>query len=136
MPRFTFKEGTCAECGSKYNGLICDEEPQKNTCSYCITDAAVDNARTLYYREFIPYWDGGLGKYITSKRERVWEMARLGVAEIPDIASNDEYLLDDMESHARVKKRDIAKREADKPMDDEFIEIYKEVEAKSAGTEE
>lgn len=134
MPRYTFKEGMCAECGSKYNGLICEEEPQRNTCSYCRSDAAVDNAKSLYYKEFIPYWDGGLGEYITSKRHRQDTMAVQGVAEISDVASNDEYLMDDIESHARSKKRDIAKAKSETVVDNEFLEVYKEVEARSGRT--
>jgi hypothetical protein len=135
MPRYTFKEGACAECGSDYKGLICDESQHRNTCPQCRTDAAVENARTLYYREFIPYWDGGLGKFITSKRERQDEMAIQGVAEISDISSNDNYLLDDLQSHAEMKKRDLEKqKEKSFKVDDDFLETYREVEARSGRT--
>ena len=134
MPRYTFKEGTCAECGSEYQGLICDENQHLNTCPKCRGDAAVINARTLYYREFIPHWDSGLGKYIKSKRERQDEIARQGLVEMVEVAHNDNYLLDDLQSHADMKRREKDKRESEKPPDDKFIEIYKEVEARSGRT--
>ena len=50
------------------------------------------------------------------------------------VASNDNYLVDDLQSHASMKKRDLAKKEKEKPMDDEFLEVYKEVEATSGRT--
>ena len=134
MPSFTFKEGACAECGSTYNGFICETEPHRNTCSKCRPDTAVSNAKSLYYKEFIPYWDGGLGEYITSKRHRQDTMAVNGVAEISDVASNDNYLMDDLESHVRVKKRDIAKAKSETKVDNEFLEVYREVEAHSGKT--
>lgn len=135
MPRYTFKEGMCAECGSTYKGFICETEPQRNTCSHCRSDAAIENAKSLYYKEFIPYWDGGLGEYITSKRHRQDTMAVHGVAEISDVASNDNYLMDDMESHARSKKRDIAKANSETIVDSQFLEVYREVEARSGRTD-
>ena len=135
MPRYTFKEGTCAECGSEYKGLICDESQHRNTCPKCRGNAAVENARSLYYREFIPYWDGGLGEYITSKQHRQNKMAELGVAEISDVAHNDNYLLEDLQSHAASKKRDLEKQKENSfKVDDDFLETYREVEARSGRT--
>lgn len=134
MPRYTFKEGTCAECGSDYKGFICDTEPHRNTCSQCRSDDAVENTRTLYYREFIPHWDTGLGEYITSKRARQDKMAELGMVEMSDVASNDNYLLDDMQTHVNMKKRGIDKKSEETVVDDKFLEVYKEVEANSGRT--
>jgi hypothetical protein len=135
MPRYTFKEGTCAECGSDYKGLICDKSQHRNTCPKCRGNAAVDNAKTLYFKEFIPYWDGGLGEYITSKRGRQDAMARHGVAEISDVANNDNYLLDDLQSHVAMKKRDNElQEEKNFKVDDDFLETYREVEARSGRT--
>ncbi len=134
MPRYTFKEGMCAECGSDYKGLISDESQHRNTCPQCRSNDAVANTRTLYYREFIPYWDGGLGEFITSKRHRQDKIATEGLVEMSDVASNDNYLLEDMQSHVNMKKRDLKKKEAETVVDDAFLETYREVEATSGRT--
>jgi len=126
MPSYTLKEGACAGCGSTYTGLICDDEPHLNTCPNCTDGSkAVENAQSLRYRHYTPYWDSGLGMVVSGKRQRDEEIRARGLVETSDVAPNSNYIVDDMSSYARAAKRQTA---PDK-MDDGFLDAYREAEA-------
>jgi hypothetical protein len=119
MPSYTFKEGTCAECGSKYKGLICDEEPIRNMCPlHRDKKAAVTNARSIRYFSAQPYFDTGLGTWVKSRRERNNIMRERNLVEVGDY--NPKYIMDD------IKPNKPWERESDGP-DDDFMEVWREV---------
>ena len=123
MPSYTLKEGTCTECGSKYKGLICDEEPIRNTCSEC-RDAttAVANARSIRYFHSTPYYDTGLGVHVKSRRERNSIIKERNLVEVGDY--NPDYILDDI----KPTKQDSP---FNGEMDDDFMDAWKSETEKS-----
>ena len=95
MPNYTFKEGTCAECGADYIGLICDEEPSRNVCLDCRTsDTAVENAKSLRYRHFVAHYDGYMGEWVKSSADKKAKLREHDLVEVGDY--NPTYLLEDV----------------------------------------
>jgi len=123
MPSYTFKEGACTECGSKYKGLICDEEPIRNACPQCRDKTrAVTNARSIRYFHSTPYFDTGLGVHVKSRRERNSIIKERGLVEVGDY--NPDYILDDIKPAEQVSP-------FDGEMDDDFMECWKSETEKS-----
>lgn len=95
MPNYTFKEGTCAECGAGYIGLICDEEPYRNVCLNCRDGyVAVENAKSLRYRHFVPHFDGAMGEWVMSSADKKAKLRSHDLVEVGDY--NPNYLLEDI----------------------------------------
>jgi len=95
MPNYTFKEGTCAECGADYIGLICDEEPSRNVCLDCRDDdSAVENAKSLRYRHFVAHYDPAMGEWVKSSADKKAKLREHDLVEVGDY--NPKYLLEDV----------------------------------------
>ena len=78
--KYTFKEGFCSQCGATYKGWITDESPKENLCK--IHRPIQEINRSIVLRSFAPYWDGGLGTYITSQRQRQSIIRKDGLVEV------------------------------------------------------
>jgi hypothetical protein len=95
MPNYTFKEGTCAECGADYIGLICDKEPYRNVCIECRdSDSGVENAKSLRYRHFVAHYDGLMGEWVKSSADKKAKLREHDLVEVGDY--NPKYLLEDV----------------------------------------
>ena len=95
MPSYTLKEGTCAECGADYKGLICDDEPSRNTCSACTNPySAVENAKSLRYKHFVAHFDGAMGEWVMSSADKKAKMKAHDLVGVGDYTPN--YLLEDL----------------------------------------
>jgi hypothetical protein len=71
-----------------------------------------------------------MGRMISSQRERQDGMAELGLVDISDVAPNPDYMMQDLEGYAESRKKDRAKQEEKNfKVDDQFLEVYREVEA-------
>ena len=127
MPSYTFKEGTCTECGREYKGLICDNEPHRNTCSNCRDGTcAVENARSLRYFHAQPHYDTGLGVQVASRRERSRIIKERGLVEVGGY--NPDYLFDDIP---------LGKPNGEpEGLTDDFMEIWNEETQKPSVGEE
>jgi hypothetical protein len=126
MPNYTFKEGTCAECGAGYIGLICDEEPYRNVCLDCRDDSAVENAKSLRYMHFVPHFDGAMGEWVMSSKDKKAKLRAHDLVEVGDY--NPNYLLED------VPKGKIDPTEGGK-MTPEFEELWQEEVANGSRSE-
>ena len=120
MPSYTLKEGACAECGSEYIGLISDAEPHRNKCPKCKDGTAgVENAKSLRFFHFTPYFDTGMGQMVNSLRDRKAKMVANDLVDVGDYAHNENYLVDDLKSHVPKQK--------DEGMTEGFGDVWNEV---------
>jgi len=111
--RYTYKEGICSTCNGTYTGFISDEDPSRNICPSCQNpQKAVENAKTLSYKEFQPYFCKGLGVWIKSKSQRRLEMKLRGVEEVGEFKYPDEL--------------EVKVQEKEEPMTQEFMDVWKE----------
>jgi hypothetical protein len=108
MPSYTYKEGECYNCGQKYNGLICDEQPQRNICSYCVDPGdAVAAAKSLRYFGCQEYFDRGLGQQIRTRGQRNKIMRERGL-----VCMGDDYkYLDDVPLGEKVPESAVSDEE-------------------------
>ena len=117
MPSYVLKEGACAECGSVYIGLICDDEPARNSCPACRdSTVAVHNARSIRYFHSVPYYDTGLGVHVKSRRERKSLIKERGLVEVGDY--NPKYILEDIKPGNP--------HPVEEGLTDDFMEIWNE----------
>ena len=120
MPSYTLKEGACVECGLTYKGLISDVEPFRNKCPQCKDGTiAVENARSIRYRHFVPYFDTGMGDWVFSHGDRKAKMLANDLVEVSDYAHNDNYLVDDLQSQVPKQKGE--------GMTEDFGDVWNEV---------